>query len=88
MSGLIYRLSCFYRIRLGNSSLQNNLILLPTMTRPVSSRGPQILGVSISMVIVSGIIVGARIQARKSSTAGNRTNSDNWLIVIAWVSFD
>ena len=80
--------SCVYRIHLGNSSLHNALIQLSAMTRPVPSRGPQILGVSISLVIVSGIIVGARILGRKSSTAGNRTNSDDWLIVIALVSFD
>lgn len=61
------------------------------MTKPISSRGtpnngPQILGVSISLVTVSGIIVGARILARRSHMAGKNTSWDDWLIVVAWVS--
>lgn len=61
------------------------------MTQPISARGipdhgPQILGVSISLVTVSGIIVGARILARRSNMAGNTTSWDDWLIVVAWVS--
>lgn len=61
------------------------------MTQPISSRGipnhgPQILGVSISLVTVSGIIVGARILARRSHMAGKTTSWDDWLIVMAWVS--
>lgn len=62
-----------------------------TMTKPISSRGtpnngPQILGVSISLVTVSGIIVGARILARRSHMAGKTTSWDDWLLVVAWVS--
>lgn len=61
------------------------------MTQPITSRGipnngPQILGVSIGLVTVSGIIVGARILARRSHMAGNTTSWDDWLIVVAWVS--
>lgn len=61
------------------------------MTQPISSRGtpnngPQILGVSISLVTVSGIVVGARILARRSHMAGSTTSWDDWLIVVAWVS--
>lgn len=60
-------------------------------TQPISSRGtpnngPHILGVSISLVTLSGIIVGARILARRSHMAGNTTSWDDWLIVVAWVS--
>lgn len=62
------------------------------MTQPIPSRaipnhGPQILGVSISLVTVSGIIVGARMLARRSCMAGTTTSLDDWLIVVAWVSW-
>lgn len=57
----------------------------PISARDIPNRGPQILAVSISLVTASGIIVGARILARRPNTAGN-TSWDDWLIVVAWVS--
>lgn len=57
----------------------------PISARDIPNHGPQILGVSISLVTASGIIVGARILARRPNIAGN-TNWDDWLIVVAWVS--
>lgn len=58
----------------------------PIPPRGIPNNGPQILGVSISLVTLSGIIVGARILVRRSHMAGSTTSWDDWFIVVAWVS--